>query len=281
MPITIPDPTQIRITTKFEVPMFSHAMPAAILDTAMTNPGPVAVSPSGSVGDAANQARVTPAIGAAGAAGYIGYMPDPNQIVGAAVSAVRNVIIDGFAGVTPGAPVYVDATGADVSTTTSGLTHTPQSGAGTQSAEIDAGTVSATSTIEIVVPAGATTLTGLDFTTNTTVAADDTNFWTEALTNLGLAGSGSTVMLAAADTNTSKATGGNGGYTAGVPTAAVLSATPANLTVAAGQVLKLVMTKAASAPNLVDLTIRATFGGSTGGQGKIGIGYTTTKIYFL
>lgn len=280
MAITIPDPTQIRMTTKFEVPMFSHALPAALLDTAMTNPGPVAVSPSGSVGDAANQARVTPAIGAAGSAGYLGYMPDPNQALGAAVSAVRNAIFDGFAGVVPGSPVYIDATGADASSTASGLTHTPQSTAGSQVTEIDAGTVAATSTIEIVVPAGATVLSGLDFTVNTTAAPSDTNYWTEALTNLGLSGSGTTVMLAATATNTSQATGGNGGYTAGVPTAAVLSATPANLNVAAGQVLQLTLTKTSSAPSLVDLTVRATFSGATSGAGKIGVGYTTTKIYF-
>lgn len=276
MSITIPDRTLIRITTDFLTPMNGHSLPNMVANVAITNPGPIAIDPVN--GTVNGQVQAIQAAGSAGANGYVGYNIDPNIPAGGPVSPIRQAIVDGFAGVVAGNAVYIDATSADASGTASGLTHTqPQTASGNVTAEFDAGTVSATTVIEVVVPAGATLLTAFDLTVNTTVAADDTNYWTQALANLG---NSSAAMLAVLDTNTSKATGGNGGYAAGVPTAAILTGTGANLVVSGGQVLRLTMTKASSAANLVDLTVRAVFSGPIAGQGKIGVGWTTTKILF-
>lgn len=275
MSITIPDRTQIRLTTDFAEPMNGHSLPCLLADTAMTNPGPIAVSTSGATTDPSTQAQCTPAYGDAGRAGYIGYNPDAKIAVGAPVSPVRNAVVDGFSGVTPGSRVFVDNTSADASGTASGLTHSQPAGT---SVAAQPGTVSATATVMIVVPAGATSLQGLDVTVSTTVATDDTNYWTLAAINKGTNGSGSTSVLADTAANTNKATGGNG-LTAFVPLSEAMSATPANLVVSAGQVLAITLTKTASAVNLVNLTIRATFGGS-GAASAIGIGWSSTKILF-
>lgn len=275
MAITIPDNTKIRITTDFLTPMNGHSMPAMIATLAITNPGPIAVDPSNGP-TTAGQVQAIQAAGAAGAGGYVGYNPDANIPAGGPVSPIRHGIIEGFSGVVAGSPVYIDVTGADNSSTASGLTHTQQGG---NTVELDAGTISATSNVEIVVPAGVTTLAGLDLTVNTTVAANDTNYWTLTLTNLGTGGAGSTVMLAASG-NASTATAGNGGFAAGVPTVAVLSATAANLVVVPGQVLQLTLTKTASAANLVDLTVRAAFTGNQAAGKQVGVGWATDRIFF-
>src|SRR3990167_2834202 len=53
------------------------------------------------------------------------------------------------------------------------------------------------------------TLESVDFSAVDALAANDTNYITWTITNLGQAGAGSTVMLAATDANTTKATGGS------------------------------------------------------------------------
>ena len=70
------------------------------------------------------------------------------------------------------------------------------------------------------------------------LSANDTNFVTWSITNLGQAGSGSTAILAATDANTTKATGGTG-ITANARRNLVLNATPANLAVVAGDRLRI------------------------------------------
>src|SRR5206468_3860331 len=63
------------------------------------------------------------------------------------------------------------------------------------------------------------TLTNAKFQGEDALAANDTNYLTFTLTNVGQAGAGTTVMLAATDANTTKATGGT----------AIAASTPRNL----------------------------------------------------
>lgn len=80
-------------------------------------------------------------------------------------------------------------------------------------------------------------LVGAIFTGVDALAAHDTNFITFGITNLGQAGAGSTAMLAASDANTTKITGGSA-LAANTKRSLTLSATPANLAVAAGDRLR-------------------------------------------
>jgi hypothetical protein len=119
MAITIPDRTQIRITTKFTEPHNSRAVPA-VASVAMTNPGPVVVD---TTANAAGQAKVKPATHAL-RLGYLGYNLKRSCPAGIATEVIRNGIVDGFAGCVIGSPVYIDTTSADATGTASGLTHT-------------------------------------------------------------------------------------------------------------------------------------------------------------
>lgn len=65
------------------------------------------------------------------------------------------------------------------------------------------------------------------------LATSDTNYITWSITNLGQAGAGSTVMLAASDANTTKATGGTA-LAANTKRTLTVHGTPANLDVVAG-----------------------------------------------
>ena len=69
------------------------------------------------------------------------------------------------------------------------------------------------------------------------LAANDTNFITFSITNLGQAGGGSTAMLAATDPNTTKATGGSA-LAANTKRTLTLNAAAANLIVQAGDRLR-------------------------------------------
>lgn len=81
----------------------------------------------------------------------------------------------------------------------------------------------------------------------TTVTANDTNYWTFSLVNLGAAGSGTDeIFLETSDADTTKATGGQT-LTADTIADFAVSATP---TFAKDDVLKLTLTKAASATTL-------------------------------
>jgi hypothetical protein len=81
------------------------------------------------------------------------------------------------------------------------------------------------------------TLTAARFSGVDALTANDTNYITFTITNLGLAGGGSTVMLAATDPNTTKATGGTA-LAANTLRTLTLSGTAANLVVAAGDRLR-------------------------------------------
>jgi hypothetical protein len=130
----------------------------------------------------------------------------------------------------------------------------------TNNIPMNLGTISATTNplkIVAVMPRKGT-ITGVDLIVNTAITANDTNYWTFALTNKSTDGSSSTVLLAATDANTTKATGGIG-LAAYDTTALTLSSTTADLNFNAGDVITLTATKATSASNLVDLTVNLKF----------------------
>lgn len=130
----------------------------------------------------------------------------------------------------------------------------------TKSIQMNFGTISATtSPVKIVgvIPKNAT-ITGINVLVGTTITANDTNYWTFAVTNVGAAGAGTTAILAASDANTTKATGGTG-ITALDTTALTLNGTAANLAVNAGDAITFTATKAASAANLVEATIQINY----------------------
>ncbi len=70
-----------------------------------------------------------------------------------------------------------------------------------------------------------------------TLATSDTNYITWTVTNLGTAGSGSTVLLSTADSNTTKVTGGSE-LTTLVPRSLVLTSTDASLKATEGDVIR-------------------------------------------
>lgn len=93
------------------------------------------------------------------------------------------------------------------------------------------------SDVYVVVPA-AGTLTTARFSGVDALSANDSNYITYTITNLGTTGSGSTAMLAATDANTTKATGGTA-LSANALRSLSLNATGANLIVAAGDRLRI------------------------------------------
>jgi hypothetical protein len=68
----------------------------------------------------------------------------------------------------------------------------------------------------------------IDFSGGTTLAANDTNYITFSVTNLGRDGAGSTALLSSSDSNTTKATGGSG-LTADAVRELIISATYNNV----------------------------------------------------
>lgn len=85
------------------------------------------------------------------------------------------------------------------------------------------------------------TLYAAAFSSLAALAAHDTNFITFTITNLGQAGAGTTVMLAATAANTTKVTGGTA-LAANTKRALTLNGTAANLTVVEGDRLKITAT---------------------------------------
>lgn len=120
--------------------------------------------------------------------------------------------------------------------------------------QINVGTLSATGTVRIVSPPYACVRTALRIVVDTTIVANDTDYWDAAEVNKTSSGTGTTAMLSSADSNTTKATGGSGitGYVARDLT---LHGTPANLVCAANDVSVLTLTKHGSAANLVNLQV--------------------------
>lgn len=125
--------------------------------------------------------------------------------------------------------------------------------------ELPLGTLSATTAFTLIAPADAAKVASAVLAVKTTVAANDTNYWTVAIVNKGPAGSGTTAVLAASDANTTKATGGSG-LTGYVGRSLSLNATEANRNTAANDVLEVTLTKTASAANLEQTTLKLELG---------------------
>lgn len=89
-----------------------------------------------------------------------------------------------------------------------------------------------------VIAPEAGTLVSADFSGIDALAANDTNFVTFSITNLGQAGGGSTAMLAATDANTTKSTGGTA-ISANTKRSLTVHGTGANLIVAKGDRLRI------------------------------------------
>lgn len=98
------------------------------------------------------------------------------------------------------------------------------------------------------------TLTGVDFSGVDALTADNTNYITFSITNLGQAGAGSTVMLAATDANTTKATGGTA-LAANTKRSLTVNATAANLVVAKGDRLRVRFAATGTLANTVTFAV--------------------------
>ena len=100
-------------------------------------------------------------------------------------------------------------------------------------------TIATTGSTDIYVIAPITgNLLTVDFSGIEVLAVSDTNYITWTITNLGQAGAGSTALLAATDTNTTKATGGTA-LAANTKRQLTLNATPNNTQVVEGDRLRI------------------------------------------
>lgn len=122
----------------------------------------------------------------------------------------------------------IDSTSKVLSNIGSGLT-TSQQGA----------TITTTGNSDVyIIASAAGVLTSVLFSGVDALTANDTNYITFSITNLGQAGAGSAAMLAATDANTTKATGGTG-LSANTVRSLTLNGTAANLVVAAGDRIRI------------------------------------------
>lgn len=124
--------------------------------------------------------------------------------------------------------------------------------------EATAGTTSIATTgntDEYVVVGKSGTLIAALFSSLAALTADDTNYITFTITNLGQGGSGSAAMLAATNPNTTKATGGTG-LVANAKRTLTLNGTAANLAVVEGDRL---LIRAAATGTLVGAVTRPVY----------------------
>lgn len=115
--------------------------------------------------------------------------------------------------------------------------------------QITSATLNGTSTLMFRAPVSGI-VTSLNVAVQTSITADDTNYWTVTAVNKGANGAGSAAILATSDANTTKATGG-AGLTAFLDRSFTLTSTVADKTVVAGQIIAITLTKTASAGDLV------------------------------
>lgn len=107
------------------------------------------------------------------------------------------------------------------------------------------------------------TITSIDFSGVDALAADDTNYITFSMTNLGQLGAGSTAILAATDANTTKATGGTA-LAANTKRSLTLTGTAADLNVTQGDRLRIRAAATGTLANTVTFpTYCIRFGGTT------------------
>ncbi len=94
------------------------------------------------------------------------------------------------------------------------------------------------------------TISGIKFYGTDALAAHDSNYITFTATNIGQAGSGTTVLLAATDANTTKATGGTA-IAANTPRNLTLTGTSANLAVTSGDLIVVTVTPTGTLANTI------------------------------
>lgn len=129
---------------------------------------------------------------------------------------------------------------------------------------IPSGTIATTSTTDtyVIAPEDGT-LTSIDFYGLDALAANDTNYITFSVTNLGQSNGGSTAMLSAVDANTTKATGGSA-IAAHTKRSLTLHGTAGNLSVVQGDLLRIRATATGTLANTVTLPKYCVrFGGTT------------------
>lgn len=132
------------------------------------------------------------------------------------------------------------------------ITRAKMSGpAGRQAVQRVGGTIATTSTTDeyIVVPE-AGSLQSAELVPLVALTANDTNYITWTIVNLGQSGGGSTAMLAVSDANTTKATGG-AGLAINTKRTLTIHGTAANLVVAAGDLLRITATATGTLANTV------------------------------
>ncbi len=115
------------------------------------------------------------------------------------------------------------------------------------------GTISATASFCVFVAPVAGSLNKAYFVNKTAIAANDTNYWTLALTDKGAAGAGTDTIV----TKNTKETGGTAILAYDAYDLGTLSAT--HKVLAAGDVVLLTVTKAASASNLEEAALMLEF----------------------
>ena len=104
---------------------------------------------------------------------------------------------------------------------------------------VDSATITTTGNTDtyIIAPINGT-LIEVDFSGVDALAANDTNYITFSITNLGQDGAGTTALLAATDANTTKATGGSA-ISANTKRSLTLNTTSGNTQVAVGDRLRI------------------------------------------
>ena len=145
----------------------------------------------------------------------------------------------------------IDSTSKVLSNIASGLSM------GQQGATITT-TTGGTNDVFMIAPAAGVLSSAL-FSGVDVLAANDTNYITFGITNLGQAGAGTAAMLAATDANTTKATGG-AALAANTVRSLTLNGTAANLVVAAGDRIRIRATVSGTLANTVTFPVyRLTF----------------------
>lgn len=114
----------------------------------------------------------------------------------------------------------------------------------------------------VIVPEDGT-LDSVDFSALAALTANDSNYITFTITNLGQSGGGSTALLANSNANTTKATGGSG-IAANAKRSLTLHGTAANLNVSAGDRLLIRAAATGTLNNAVTVPVfLLRFGGTT------------------
>lgn len=176
-------------------------------------------------------------------------------------SAAGKVLLAGFSGVLPTTTpngfavgcVLVDEVNKIVYFNNGTSTVPVWSSASNESVQVQGSTIATTSTTtEYVTAPCAGTLQSVFVTPLVALATSDTNYITWTITNLGQAGAGSAAMLATspAGINTTKATGGTA-LAINTKYSLPLSATAANLLVAAGDRIQITTTATGTLANTV------------------------------